>query len=432
MISLQRLRYLARHLAEPARRNAEYFARRRQAFALVAVIGFPAYYLVWTELFPQVYENLGLRLLGSLIFIPVLWQSRCPPRWKNLGAVYWYAALIYALPFFFAFMLFKNAGAAVWIESALIALFVMVLLLDWVSMILHLMIGVGLAWLAYWLSTPEPALGVAILSHLPVLFFAVVLGMISNYATEVVRVEQEKAMLATAGSIAHELRTPLLGIKSGAVGLRNYLPALIEAYSQAKAAGLAVQPLRLAHLDAMGGVLERIVREVEYASAIMEMLIANVRESGESEVQRVCSLSACIETAMKRYPFAERERRLVSLDLRGDIRFLGAELMMVHVLFNLIKNALRSIHAAGQGEIRITLVGDRLVFRDTGPGIPPEVLPHVFRRFYSAAGSVSMPGSGIGLAFCRDVMTALGGHISCQSRPGEFTEFVLSFPECAS
>lgn len=432
------LKFLLWRLVEPARRNAEYFQPRRHAFAMIAVIAFPLYYVVWHDLFPQPYENLTLRIIGSGMFVPILFSKYWPSSWKKMMTVYWPVTLIYSLPFFFTFMLLKNNSSAVWVESTLVALFVMVLLLDWVSMILQTILGAALAWLAYYLTTPAPEINLAVLEHLPVAVFAMVLGAICNYANDVIHVEQERAMLATAGSIAHELRTPLLGIKSGAAGLRMHLPALIAAYNLAREHKLSVPFIRTAHLDAMAGVLERIELEVNYSNAIMEMLIANVRLSGrDSEDQSICSVGRCLELALERYPFTEKERHLVSWEIEQDIRFRGSELLMVHVLFNLLKNALRHIALAGKGEIRIRIESSprrrRLYFRDTGSGIPALVLPHIFKRFYSAAAAGgNVIGSGIGLAFCRDVMTSIGGGIDCSSEPEQFTEFVLTFPELAS
>lgn len=71
-----------------------------------------------------------------------------------------------------------------------------------------------------------------------------------------------------------------------------------------------------------------------------------------------------------------------------------------------------------------------MIVHDTGGGIPADVLPHIFRRFYTSAGdSDSVLGTGIGLAFCRDVMGSFGGTIECSSVYGEFSEFVLTFPQ---
>jgi signal transduction histidine kinase len=103
----------------------------------------------------------------------------------------------------------------------------------------------------------------------------------------------------------------------------------------------------------------------------------------------------------------------------------------VHVLFNLIKNALRHIAQAKKGEITMRIEASprhRLIVRDSGGGIAPDVLPHIFERFYTADGNGGVLGTGIGLAFCRDVMTSFGGTIDCISVHGEFSQFELTFP----
>ena len=429
------LRQAAARLFEPALRNVEYFQRPLRLFAIVAIIAFPFYYWVWHSIFPQHYENLGLRLIGSALFVPLVFGKRWPAGLKPYLPYYWYISLLYSLPFFFTFMLLKNNGSDVWIGSALVAVFVMILLLDWVTLIAHFVLGSGLAIVAIALTSDASLVTFERYDYVAIALFAVALGAVSNYDSERIRIEQERAMLATAGSIAHELRTPLLGIRAGASGLARYLPTLIESHQLAQQHGLPVTAIRAAHLDALKGVLERIDAEAYHSNAIIDMLLVNARATGAVTQESVlCSMSRCIEIALQRYPFSEDERTLVSWQPGADFEFRGVELLMVHVLFNLVKNALRHIGKAGKGEIMIRTEAspdaNRLIVRDTGGGIPPETLPHIFRRFYTSVGdSDSVLGAGIGLAFCRDVMGSFGGTIECSSVHGESSEFVLTFPK---
>jgi two-component system CAI-1 autoinducer sensor kinase/phosphatase CqsS len=145
-------------------------------------------------------------------------------------------------------------------------------------------------------------------------------------------------------------------------------------------------------------------------------------------------MAQCIETALQRFPFAtDQERERVVWNNETDFKFRGIELLMVHVLFNLIKNSLYHIAKAGKGRIFIhaeqVLTGNKLFFRDTGSGVPSDVLPHIFTQFYSwSPDNDKQVGAGIGLAFCSSVMTSFSGHIHCESQLGEYTEFILSFP----
>ncbi len=419
-------------LVEPALRNVEYFQRRLHAFAIIAIIAFPFYYYVWNTLFPQQYENLTLRLIGSALFVPMLFSRHWPERAKSWLPYYWYFSLLYSLPFFFTFMLLKNNGSDVWIGSALVAVFVMILLLDWVTLIGQFLLGSGLAFVAFAFTSDATLPPFERWDYVAIAGFAVVIGAVSNYESERIRIEQERAMLATAGSIAHELRTPLLGIRAGAAGLANYLPVLIDAYQTARSNGLPVAHIRTAHLDSLKGVIERIDGEARHSNTIIDMLLVSARPADAAvHDTHSCSISACVEAALRRYPFSEAERALVSWEKGGDFSFRGVELLMVHVLFNLIKNALRHIAGAGKGGISIrieTAPGHRLLVRDSADGIAPEVLPHIFQRFYTSAGDDGVLGAGIGLAFCRDVMESFGGTIICRSKHGEFSEFELSFP----
>ncbi|MFN0040585.1 MAG: sensor histidine kinase [Burkholderiales bacterium] len=422
------------------KRDTAYFSSRHIYFGLVAATGFPLYYLVWHYIFPQAYESLALRLFGGALFVPIVFARKWPERWANFFPAYWYLTLIFALPFFFTFMLFKNGGSTVWLLSTLIALFMMILLLDWMNLLIHIAVGLSGAIVAFYLTTPLPlVMPSETLQFVPIFLFAIVMGIIVNYSAERVKEERRKAMLSTAGTIAHELRTPLLSIKSGASGLRQYLPTLLEAYRLAALEKLIDSPIRTAHLDSMGGVLERIVTEVDRSNTVVDMLMVNIKGSPRERQAFVpCSITQCVNAALQRYPFvSERERALVHWNPTTDFLFKGSELLTVHVIFNLLKNALRHISRAGKGQIWITLrmaeSKNSLVFRDTGTGIRPEILPNIFKRFYSwpndATGS---DATGIGLAFCREVAQAYGGDIDCHSELGEFAEFVIAFPASPS
>jgi signal transduction histidine kinase len=432
------LKILAARIYLSIQQRGYLFEPRIFAFSVIAVLCFPLYYLIWHDLFPQPYENLDLRLIGSAVFFPLVFAGRWPGWLRRYQPIYWYLALLYALPFFFTFMLLKNGGSTVWLLSTLIAVFLMVLLLDWRNILIHFAVGVSLAWIAYYTTTDVPHMAFITLESLPIFIFAIILGSITNYSSEILQRERLRAMLAAASNIAHELRTPLLGIKGGAVGLQRYLPTLLNAYRLAQERGLVVEPIRLAHLHAMHGVLTRIEDEVDHSNTVIDMLLMNSRPSGISpENFSDCSVAQCIRTAIDRYPFAsDKERQLILWDNKADFRFRGIELLMVHVLFNLMKNALYHVAKAGKGTITISLEttphDNMLIFRDSGSGIPQAVMPHIFTRFYSwSADSDGGLGAGIGLAFCSSVMESFGGSIRCDSQEGDYTEFVMTFPSIA-
>jgi two-component system sensor histidine kinase BaeS len=102
------------------------------------------------------------------------------------------------------------------------------------------------------------------------------------------------------------------------------------------------------------------------------------------------------------------------------------------VLSNLFDNAL--VHTPSGGRVTISARPDGrfivIAVTDTGPGIPPEHLPHVFDRFYRADPSRSRAtgGVGLGLAIARQLVEASGGAITVDSAPGAGTTFSVRWP----
>jgi two-component system sensor histidine kinase MprB len=72
--------------------------------------------------------------------------------------------------------------------------------------------------------------------------------------------------------------------------------------------------------------------------------------------------------------------------------------------------------------------GGAVVVSDSGPGIAPEDLPHIFDRFYRAPAARGLPGSGLGLAIVAQVVKAEGGTIRAEADPGGGTRMSMQLP----
>jgi signal transduction histidine kinase len=427
-------------LLEPSLRNCEYFERRFYWFSLIAIFGFPIYYFVWSYFYPQSYENLPLRLLGSCLFLPIALRKKWPLSLEKIFPYYWYFCLLYALPFFFTFMTLKTDGAPVWVESSLIALFVMLFLLDWFMLLLQSLLGILLALLVFFICTENAMSQLHTFYYVPILIFSILIGTVANYESEKVRIEQENAMLATAGSVAHELRTPLAAIRSSTTGIKAILPNLLEAYKIAKENGLIIPEIRKTHLAILQKTLDDIELETRSANSIIEMLLISTRFSDAQTKKELedCSALHCVKTALEEYPLSASEKEIISIKCEQDFQFSGSYFLVTHIILNLLKNSLRELSAKGNGHITITIEKqnqknsfNKISFLDTAGGISSEILPHIFKRFYTASQvkESSSLGMGIGLAFCKDAMHQLGGTIVCDTIFGSYTKFTLSFPK---
>ncbi|CAL7962485.1 Histidine kinase [Gammaproteobacteria bacterium] len=224
-----------------------------------------------------------------------------------------------------------------------------------------------------------------------------------------------KFMQRLAGSIAHEIRTPL-----AIIGINVDLLERTQCFI-AK------------HIDegAKEKYLKAIKHAIKSASIIIDNILTMIRtlSSGEmikNEFQYL-SIAESVKSALEIYPFLHHEKTLVYFEKSKDFVYYGDEILTQHMLFNLIKNALFSIKEAGKGEIKIQLEKDKtnnnLIFTDTALGIAEKELPHIFDRF-----EAKKAGTGLGLAFCKTVMHSYGGDISCTSKLGKYAKFTLSFP----
>ena len=104
------------------------------------------------------------------------------------------------------------------------------------------------------------------------------------------------------------------------------------------------------------------------------------------------------------------------------------------LLMNLLTNAVKYTPPGGNVWVQSTTQDGQVVLtvRDTGIGIAPGDLPHIFDRFWRADAARSRtgdrPGTGLGLAICRWITEAHGGSIGAQSRPGRGTTFTVTLP----
>lgn len=255
------------------------------------------------------------------------------------------------------------------------------------------------------------------------------------------RLEKEKAeiektdaekyathMKTLAGIIAHELRTPLAGIKLGIQGLQSFLPKLLDGYEKAVAANLVTEPLLLRQRNALASLLPNILSQAENGNLIIDLQLQNISNDHIDSLHfEQYSMADIVTTAIETYPANPEEKNLIHFENTNDFTFSGDKTLTKHIFWNLLKNAFYYIKMQQRGEIYIWFAETeheyQVYFKDTAKGIAPDVIDKIFTEFYSQRIS----GTGLGLSFCKLAMHAFNGDISCNSVLGEYAEFVLHF-----
>jgi len=236
-------------------------------------------------------------------------------------------------------------------------------------------------------------------------------GRFNQMAEQLEQVESMRRRLI--GDVAHELRTPLAAIQGSMEGLVDgVLPATPETYGQ---------------IHAEAARLSRLVDDLQELSRVEA-------RAYELDLQPV-EADVLVKTVTKRLgrQFDEKRVTLASSLSPVPMRLLADEDRIVQVLTNLVGNALQHTPEGGQVTITAVRVGLEASIRvlDTGGGIPPEHLPHIFDRFYRVDKSRSRPngGSGIGLTIAKHLVEAHGGKIWAESDgAGKGSVFTFTLP----
>lgn len=223
---------------------------------------------------------------------------------------------------------------------------------------------------------------------------------------------QEQLRRQLVADIAHELRTPLSV-------LRLQVESLEDGVAQPT-------PETLGSLGQEVGLLQRLVDDLRLLS---------LAEAGQMTLApTVIDPQDLIDHAATMYTPRARQQ---GIDLRIAAATPLPELRtdpqrLAQVLGNLLENALRYTPAGGVVTLGAVAASASVVFTvaDTGPGIAPDDLMHIFDRFYRAdrARSRETGGSGLGLAIVQRLTEALGGQVAVESQLGKGTVFRVALP----
>ena len=387
--------------------------------SLYGAIAFPAFYLLRFTKDAAPYDDLPLRLVNAVLCTILFFRDKWPERFKPWYFAYSYAVLIIAFPLTFVFTSLKQGGGTIAVGNTLLAAFLIILLTDWRNLIVILLAGFAGAIGLYALTEVDPNMPVDYVERLPILFITLVAGSMFKYALERATAERvRQAYASLAGSIAHEMRNPLGQIKHSLESMRQSLP---PPTTKAQA-----QQLNPEEANALYRHLAQGDIAVERGLQVISMTLDEVNAKPLNPVgfAYLSAADVCHKAVLEYGYEGQEQRSRVSVEVVRDFLFRGEETAYLFVLFNLIKNALYYLPAYPQARLEIKVDGQAVTVRDTGPGISAELQRRLFEPFRTSKSG----GTGLGLAYCRRVMRAFGGEITCESVQGEYTQFTMSFP----
>jgi two-component sensor histidine kinase len=208
--------------------------------------------------------------------------------------------------------------------------------------------------------------------------------------------------------MAHELRTPVAVVQASTEAMTDQVvdvsPDQIDSLHE-----------EAAKLSGLVDKLQRITA-AEAASTGLEL--------EDSDVGVIAATVADSLDSLFRRQQIRLNRRLDSVHVQGDATRIR------EIITNLLSNAAKFTPAGGQVSLETYAAADVAVLQvsDTGPGIPPEDLPLVAKRFYRSRNTADVPGSGLGLAIVDELVRAHGGTMTITSQLGQGTSVAIQLP----
>ena len=208
--------------------------------------------------------------------------------------------------------------------------------------------------------------------------------------------------------IAHDLRTPLARMHAQAE-----LASMGEVSAQELAAGVAEETTSM--LELINTMLD------------LSQTGARIERSPRTDVD----LAAIVRQMTEFYASVAEDKRVAFvLDLpEGEIVRSAHKAKLQQLVGNLLDNAVKFTPAGGTVSVTLSKEPEtglaRLAVSDTGIGISEADQANLFKRFWRSDASRSLPGNGLGLAVVKAIVTSYGGSVTCTSRPGVGTTFVV-------
>lgn len=233
-------------------------------------------------------------------------------------------------------------------------------------------------------------------------------SMLSRLQNAYQRVSQALSMQREfVADVSHELRTPLTTVR-GNLDLLRREPPLAEAEQADVLTDLVDESDRLIRL-------------------VNELLILARADAGRNMLHEPVPLQPLIEEARRQAQQLDEQREIAGAV--QDVTVLGDRDALKQVVLILLDNALK--HTQGPISISAEAAGDQvdIAVQDSGPGIPPDLLEHVFDRFYRGEADPSVPGFGLGLPIAKALVEGMGGIIAIDSNPGSGSVVRFQLPQ---
>lgn len=209
--------------------------------------------------------------------------------------------------------------------------------------------------------------------------------------------------------VSHELRTPLTTLR-GNLGLLHRVP----------------QSPPEEQLDILADMVDESDRLIRLVN---DLLLLARADAGQSLIKEPFQISPVIDESIRQVHLLDPQRQ-INVSMPADLEILGDRDAFKQVILILLDNAIK--HSSGEIDVHAQRNDAKIeiLVKDYGEGIAPDILPHVFDRFYRGENQANLPGLGLGLPIAKALVKDMDGEITIESNLGNgcvvITQFLVS------
>ncbi|AIL65894.1 Sensor histidine kinase [Rickettsiales bacterium Ac37b] len=423
------------------------------SFGIVLFIGFLGFYFFNNFIaVPEGYDSLFMRCIVGLLALPFILKIHFLSKFKTFLPIYFHVTLLYCLPFFFSYLLFKNPNSYVWVVNGLLGLVILNLFVDWLSYSILVFLGVGLGWICFINTTynhdlPPHMVGVLASYLAPMIYFVLFSYKKSaiyneqKFRLEVTKelkdqleqkveertLELQQALAAKTeflNNMSHEIRTPMQGFTSLSEGLVEHWQVLEEQKKYELADKIASNAKRLSSL------LSHLLDLSKFQAGKMRLSL--------EKIDLNLIITEMIEEAKTLY--INGKQLQINFTPLKDAFILADKERIGQVLRNLFVNSIK--FSPNNSTITVSLELSEITYddqnkseayhfaiKDEGIGVPENELYTIFEVFVqSSKTKTKAGGTGLGLAICKEIIEAHHGEIWAENNQDQGATFNFVVP----
>tara|TARA_B100001248_G_scaffold262736_1_gene261981 strand:- start:40354 stop:43800 length:3447 start_codon:yes stop_codon:yes gene_type:complete len=409
----------------PTFSNIYQFSQKRVAlygaqystFGIFAMVMYLVPFFMWS---PQGYvdrSNLVLRVVASILAGGLIFNDFWSERSQKSLPIYWHFTLLYCLPFLTTYMLFKEGASLFWVMNMSLGVLFLAILVDWLSFVIILPLGVSLGGIFYIITHSMPSItlspaGMFLLVYM--CFFSTFIGLIfsrNKALRESLKKTHAFKIKNMAEQVSHDIRSPAVSLKMFCKHLRGLSEDNRDVIIGSTNRITDISNTLLSDNETEGQTQGELRVKPELLFAVIDSLVSEKRIAFENQ-------GVELKTSIADYTlFASVDR-----------------VELQRVLCNLMNNAAEAFTESDEKRIvsiGLNFVGDtiRVYVEDNGCGIPSENLQVIFEEGKSFGKA---NGFGMGLAHAKRTLESWGGCISVESTIDQGTRVTLELKRVAS